>query len=80
MLITDTDETPYEEVPDLTALPAPTSLDEAGLLSWARDHLAGYKLPRSVSFVEEIPRNASGKILKKVLREPFWKDRDRRVG
>jgi acyl-coenzyme A synthetase/AMP-(fatty) acid ligase len=33
-----------------------------------------------VSFVEEIPRNASGKILKKVLREPFWKDAERRVG
>jgi fatty-acyl-CoA synthase/long-chain acyl-CoA synthetase len=49
-------------------------LDEPGLIAWAREHLAGYKLPRSVSFVDEIPRNASGKILKKVLREPFWKD------
>jgi acyl-CoA synthetase (AMP-forming)/AMP-acid ligase II len=55
-------------------------LEEPALISWAREHLAGYKLPRSISFVEEIPRNASGKILKKVLREPFWKDRERRVG
>ena len=55
-------------------------LDEAVLLAWAREHLAGYKLPRSVSFVEEIPRNASGKILKKVLREPFWKNAERRIG
>jgi fatty-acyl-CoA synthase/long-chain acyl-CoA synthetase len=55
-------------------------LDEHGLLSWAREHLAGYKLPRSVSFVDEIPRNASGKILKKVLREPFWRGADRRIG
>jgi fatty-acyl-CoA synthase/long-chain acyl-CoA synthetase len=55
-------------------------LDEAALLAWAREHLAGYKLPRSVSFVDEIPRNASGKILKKALREPFWKGQERRVG
>jgi len=55
-------------------------LDEATLIAWARDHVAGYKLPRSISFVDEIPRNASGKILKKQLREPFWKGRERRVG
>lgn len=59
---------------------ADPTLDEAKLLAWARQHLAGYKLPRSVSFVDEIPRNASGKILKKVLREPFWKGVERRVG
>jgi acyl-CoA synthetase (AMP-forming)/AMP-acid ligase II len=55
-------------------------LTEERLLAWARDHLAGYKLPRSISFIDEIPRNASGKILKKVLREPFWAGRERRVG
>ncbi|MEI7446631.1 MAG: AMP-binding protein [Burkholderiales bacterium] len=56
-----------------------SSMDEAALIAWARAHLAGFKLPRSVSFAAEIPRNASGKILKKVLREPFWAGRDRRV-
>jgi len=55
-------------------------LTEELLLAWARDHLAGYKRPRSISFIDEIPRNASGKILKKVLREPFWVGRERRVG
>jgi fatty-acyl-CoA synthase/long-chain acyl-CoA synthetase len=55
------------------------SLDEAELIDWARAHLAGFKLPRSVGFAAEIPRNASGKILKKVLREPFWAGRDRKV-
>ncbi len=49
------------------------NLDEAGLIAFAREHLAGYKLPRSVSFAEEIPRTASGKILKRLLRTPFWK-------
>jgi fatty-acyl-CoA synthase/long-chain acyl-CoA synthetase len=51
------------------------SLGEAELVAFAREHLAGYKIPRSVSFVGEIPRTGSGKILKRVLREPFWKDR-----
>jgi fatty-acyl-CoA synthase/long-chain acyl-CoA synthetase len=55
------------------------ALAETEVLAWCRAHLAGFKLPRSVSFAAEIPRNASGKILKKVLREPFWAGRDRRV-
>jgi fatty-acyl-CoA synthase/long-chain acyl-CoA synthetase len=55
-------------------------LTEDSLLEFAREHLAGYKIPRSVSFSDAIPRNASGKILKKVLREPFWKNRPRQVG
>jgi fatty-acyl-CoA synthase/long-chain acyl-CoA synthetase len=54
-------------------------LGEADILAYGREHLAGYKIPRSVSFADEIPRNASGKILKKVLREPFWAGRDKRV-
>ena len=55
------------------------SLDENDILGYGREHLAGYKIPRSVSFADEIPRNASGKILKKVLREPFWAGRATRV-
>jgi fatty-acyl-CoA synthase/long-chain acyl-CoA synthetase len=56
------------------------TLSAAAMIAFAREHLAGYKLPRSISFAAEIPRNASGKILKKVLREPFWAGRERRVG
>jgi fatty-acyl-CoA synthase/long-chain acyl-CoA synthetase len=56
------------------------SLTEADVLAYAREHMASYKLPRSVSFAAEIPRNASGKILKRVLREPFWKGQSRQVG
>ncbi|MGE0384742.1 MAG: AMP-binding protein [Gammaproteobacteria bacterium] len=47
------------------------TLTEQDLLHWARDHLAGYKLPRSIAWLEEIPRNASGKILKRTLRETW---------
>ena len=56
------------------------TLTAEAMIAFAREHLAGYKLPRSISFAEEIPRNASGKILKKVLREPFWAGQERRVG
>jgi fatty-acyl-CoA synthase/long-chain acyl-CoA synthetase len=55
-------------------------LDEAAVIAHAREHLAGYKIPRSVSFAPELPRTGSGKILKRQLREPFWKGLDRRVG
>ena len=55
-------------------VPAPgRTLGAQEVVAFAREHLAGYKIPRSVSFVDEIPRTGSGKILKRVLREPFWK-------
>ncbi|HVQ74508.1 MAG TPA: AMP-binding protein [Candidatus Binatia bacterium] len=51
------------------------ALDAAALMAATRTHLAGYKLPRSVSFADELPRTGSGKVLRRVLREPYWKDR-----
>jgi acyl-CoA synthetase (AMP-forming)/AMP-acid ligase II len=53
--------------------------DAADIIEFCRRHLASYKCPRTVDFVPEIPRNASGKILKTALREPFWKGRSRNV-
>ena len=49
------------------------------LIDWSRERLAGFKRPRSVDFADAIPRNPSGKILKRALREAFWADRARRV-
>jgi acyl-CoA synthetase (AMP-forming)/AMP-acid ligase II len=54
---------------------ADTDFDPAGLLAYCREHLASYKCPASVSVVAELPRNATGKVLKRQLREPFWADR-----
>lgn len=48
--------------------------------AFARAHLAGYKVPRSVSFAEELPKTGSGKLLKRSLREPYWRGRTKRVG
>jgi long-chain acyl-CoA synthetase len=53
---------------------------EAAIIADAREHLAGYKLPKSVDFAEVLPRNPSGKLLKRELREPYWAGRDRQVG
>jgi len=49
------------------------------LIEFCRDHIASYKKPRSVDFVDELPRNNYGKIVKRELREAYWQGRERRV-
>ncbi len=53
-------------------VPAREGVTEQDVMSFARQHLAGYKVPRSVSFVDDLPKTGSGKVLKRQLREPFW--------
>jgi acyl-CoA synthetase (AMP-forming)/AMP-acid ligase II len=56
-----------------TIVPVPgAALTAADVMGHAREHLAGYKTPRSVEFVAELPRTGSGKILKRRLRAPYW--------
>ena len=55
------------------------TLGASDVAAFSREHLAGYKVPRSVSFMDELPRTGSGKILKRQLREPFWAGRTSRV-
>jgi acyl-CoA synthetase (AMP-forming)/AMP-acid ligase II len=50
------------------------------IIASARAHIAGYKLPKTVDFVAELPRNASGKVLRRLLREPYWEGRSRAIG
>jgi len=45
------------------------------IAAFAREHLAGYKVPRSVDFMDELPRTGSGKVLKHQLRAPYWAGR-----
>ena len=49
------------------------------LIDWARDRIAGYKLPKSVDFVDALPRNPTGKILKRELRKAYWAGNERQV-
>ena len=51
----------------------------AALVGWARERLAGFKCPTGVTVVPELPRNATGKVLRAKLRAPFWTGRDRQV-
>ena len=53
--------------------------DEAALIAFAHERLAGYKAPKSVRFVDSIPLSPVGKPLRRALREPFWEGRERRV-
>ncbi|MGB0342947.1 MAG: fatty acid--CoA ligase [Parvibaculales bacterium] len=62
-------------------VPAPgASLSAEEIIAFARERIAGYKLPKSVDFVEALPRNPSGKILRRELRDPYWEGHERRVG
>lgn len=54
-------------------------VDPDALIEAAREKLASFKAPRSVDVVDELPRNPTGKILKKELRRPYWEGRDRQV-
>ncbi len=53
--------------------------DPESLIAHCRKTLAGYKVPKSVRFIDELPRNATGKVTKNVLREPYWAGRERRI-
>jgi acyl-CoA synthetase (AMP-forming)/AMP-acid ligase II len=54
-------------------------LTEAEVIAFTRGKIAAYKCPKSVDFAPALPRNPSGKLLKRVLREPFWAGQARRV-
>ncbi|MNP67702.1 Long-chain-fatty-acid--CoA ligase [compost metagenome] len=52
---------------------------EAELRAHCRELIAGYKCPKSVEFRDAMPLSAAGKILKRDLREPYWKGKSRAV-
>lgn len=58
--------------------PAATATDRE-IIDWMRERLAHFKCPKTIDFVEALPRNPSGKILKRVLREPYWNGHERAV-
>jgi long-chain acyl-CoA synthetase len=56
-----------------------TDLTAETIVEFCRTRLAAYKCPKSVDFAETLPRNPSGKILKRELRAPFWNDKERNI-
>lgn len=49
------------------------------LIAFCKERIAGYKAPKRIEFVEALPRNASGKVLRRELRAPYWRERDRAI-
>jgi acyl-CoA synthetase (AMP-forming)/AMP-acid ligase II len=58
---------------------AGASLTGKQIIEFCRERLASYKKPVSVDFVKEIPRNANGKVDRRLLRAPFWEGFNRHV-
>jgi acyl-CoA synthetase (AMP-forming)/AMP-acid ligase II len=54
--------------------------EPADIIAWARARIAGYKAPKSVDFIDALPRNPSGKVLRRELRKPYWEGHGRAVG
>ncbi len=55
------------------------SLTPEAVIAHCREHLAGFKCPKRVEFVDALPRTATGKVQKFKLRQPFWSDRESQV-
>jgi acyl-CoA synthetase (AMP-forming)/AMP-acid ligase II len=73
------DDTWGESVKAVVALKEGASATEQEIIDHCREHLAHFKCPKSVDVLEMLPRNPTGKILKRELRAPYWADRDRGV-
>ncbi len=69
-----------EAVKAIVVLKDGAAVDDATLIAFARTHIAGFKCPKSIDFVTELPRNPSGKVLKKELRKLYWQEGARQIG
>ena len=68
-----------ETVKAVVVLREGAAATEAEIIEFCRDKLGGYERPRSVDFIDALPRNPSGKVLKREMREPYWAGHKRRV-
>ncbi|MEP2735116.1 MAG: fatty acid--CoA ligase [Erythrobacter sp.] len=68
-----------EAVKACVVLKEGADLSEADIIAHSREHIAGYKCPKSIDFIDALPRNPSGKILRRELRAPYWEGKDKAV-
>jgi long-chain acyl-CoA synthetase len=69
----------WGEAVHAVVVPGDAGLDEETVLQHAREHLAGYKRPKSVEFVDALPKTSYGKVAKRELRARYWAHLDRAV-
>jgi len=69
-----------EAVKALIVPAAGAAIEAADVVAWARERIAAYKAPKSIDFIDALPRNPSGKVLRRELRAPYWEGRDRAIG
>ena len=69
-----------ETVKAVVVLGPESALSETEIIAFAREHLGRFKCPTSIDFAATLPRNPSGKLLKRELREPYWAGRERLIG
>jgi len=55
------------------------AVDSEAIVEHCRTRMAGYKKPRTIDFVDELPKGSTGKVLKREIRERYWKATGRRV-
>jgi len=68
-----------ESVKAFVVLKEGVTVTEDEIIEFCKKHIASYKKPRSVEFIGSLPRNTIGKVLRKELKEPYWKGYQRRV-
>ena len=68
-----------ETVAAIVVLKPGATASEADIIAFCREHLAHFKCPRAISFVDALPRTATGKLQKFRLRAPYWEGIERQV-
>jgi fatty-acyl-CoA synthase len=73
------DETWGEAVKAIVVMKLGKQATASDIINFTRERIAGFKTPKTVDFIDALPRNASGKILRRHLRDPYWVGKDRQV-
>src|SRR3984885_3303739 len=73
------DDTWGEVVKAIVVLKPGKQTTASDIIGFTRTHIAAFKTPKTVDFIDALPRNASGKILRRHLRDPYWVGKDRQV-
>jgi fatty-acyl-CoA synthase len=68
-----------EAVKAIVVMKSGKQATSSDIINFTRERIAGFKTPKTVDFIEALPRNASGKILRRHLRDPYWAGKDRQV-